>query len=145
MARVILCPERPLHIAMLCKRELNMRRKKKKRAQLQIKQLQISPAFHKFTLCHFTFKKRPTLLVFTNQKKSEADTCFNKKKKEKKGRTAFIIRVAEGHYRGGSVCTPSSKRGPPSPYLGATPAPSLCRCELCELLCFISWYILCIH
>lgn len=97
MARVIWCPERPLHIAMLCRRELNMRRKKK-RAQLQIKQLQISPAFHKFTLCNFTFKKRPTLLVFTNQKKSQADTCFNKKKKkEKKGRTAFIIRVAEGH------------------------------------------------
>lgn len=145
MARVIWCPERPLHIAMLCRRELNMRRKKK-RAQLQIKQLQISPAFHKFTLCNFTFKKRPTLLVFTNQKKSQADTCFNKKKRKKRKEeqhSSFVLQRAIN--RGGSVCTPSSERGPPSPYLGATPAPSLCRCELCELLCFISWFILCIH
>lgn len=62
--------------------------------------LQISPTFWNFTLCHFAFTTKPTLVpVFANQKKSKENFYFYKKKKVK-GKNSVPVCFAACRSRG---------------------------------------------
>lgn len=102
--------------------------------------LQVSSAFQKFLLHHFTFYKRPTLvLVFANQKDSKDDFKFYKK--WWKVKIVFSLFCNKPLVR--QVCTMTSKSGTAELFpweLYYLSYQATHRFKLSEHLCFVSIY-----